>query len=164
MMPIETILFAGDLSAQSACAFQFALGLARDYRARLKVVHVATPPLLVTQQELQRALESTDGYRAELEALVRQTYAVDSSPSVEYLVLEGDPAVELLQAASDLQCTLIVMGTHGRSGLSRVMLGSVAERLIRKAECPVLTVKSQVAKESVTEPASSEFCVEPVGP
>ena len=141
MLNLRTILGAADFSACSEDAFRVARALARDYRARLLVLHVATPPPFVTPGELHKALQRPDGYRAELEGRLRLAYAADSPAGVEYRVEEGNPAVEILAAARAARCDLIVMGTHGRTGLGRVLLGSVAEQVVRKAACPVLTVK-----------------------
>jgi nucleotide-binding universal stress UspA family protein len=83
MLNVRSILVAADFSACSKAAFRVARALARDYRARLIVLHVAIPPPLVTPGELQRALERPDGYRAELEHRLRQVYTADSSDEVE---------------------------------------------------------------------------------
>jgi nucleotide-binding universal stress UspA family protein len=141
MMNIRAILVAADFSGCSEDAFWVARALARDYQARLIVLHVATPPPFVTPGELQRALERPDGYRAQLESRLRQFYAAGSPAEVEYRVQEGDPVVEILGVAQEVGCDLIVMGTHGRTGLGRLLMGSVAEQVVRKAACPVLTVK-----------------------
>jgi nucleotide-binding universal stress UspA family protein len=139
-MNVRAILVAADFSACSEEAFVLASALARDYKARLMVLHVATPPPLVTPGELERELERADGYRAELEGRLRQIYS-GRLDEVEYRVQDGDPAVEILAASREAPCDLIVMGTHGRTGLGRLLLGSVAEQVVRKAACPVLTVK-----------------------
>jgi nucleotide-binding universal stress UspA family protein len=141
MLNIRAILVAADFSGCSEDAFRVARALARDYQARLIVLHVATPPPLVAPGELQKALQRPDGYRAELEGRLRLVYAADSLAGVEYRVQDGDPAVEILGVAGETRCDLIVMGTHGRTGLERMLLGSVAEKVVRKAACPVLTVK-----------------------
>jgi len=74
---------------------------------------------------------------------------------VERQVGEGDSAVEILRAAQDLKADLIVMGTHGRTGLGRLLMGSVAEQVVRKAPCPVLTVRTpSLQAESAQGPAS----------
>jgi nucleotide-binding universal stress UspA family protein len=69
-------------------------------------------------------------------------------PEIRYelLVMIGDPAVQVLQLASQLGADLIVMATHGRKGLHRLVLGSVAEHVVREAPCPVLTVKPKIAR------------------
>jgi nucleotide-binding universal stress UspA family protein len=141
MLNIRAILVAADFSGCSEDAFRVARALAHDHGARLIVLHVATPPPLVTPGELQRALQRADGYRAELEGRLRSVYAADSHVEVEYRVQDGDPATEILGVAREARCDLIAMGTHGRTGLGRLLMGSVAEQVVRKASCPVLTVK-----------------------
>src|SRR5262249_59188485 len=81
----------------------------------------------------------------------------DPPVPVEYLVREGDPVAEILRAARARDCDLIVMGTHGRTGLRRLLLGSVAEGVMRKAPCPVLT-----ARPSSPEPAEQADAYEEV--
>lgn len=160
MLNIRTILVPADYSGHSEDAFQLAQALARDYGARLIVVHVATPPLLVTPGELGRALQVKNGYRAELEERLKGIYAIDFPGEIEHRILDGDPAVGILDTARQVQCDLIVMGTHGHTGLGRLLLGSVAEQIVRKADCPVLTVKvpamhALVADSAHPEPARS---------
>jgi nucleotide-binding universal stress UspA family protein len=161
MLNVRSILVAADFSACSEDAFRIARALARDYQARLVVLHVATPPPLVTPGELQKALQRSDGYRAELESRLRQVYAADSSPGVEYQVQDGDPAVEILGVAQEVGCNLIVMGTHGRTGVGRLLMGSVAEQVVRKAPCPVLTVKVPLASAFPRGGAIPEQAKEP---
>src|SRR5207247_9050465 len=60
------------------------------------------------------------------------------------ILLEGDAAKEIVELARDSQCDLIVMGTHGRTGLGRLLMGSVAEQVMRRAPCPVLTIKAPI--------------------
>jgi nucleotide-binding universal stress UspA family protein len=141
MLNLRAILVPVDFSACSEDAFLVACALARDYRAGLIILHVITPPPLVSPGELERVLQRPDGYRADLEGRLRLVYAADSLPGVTYCVQEGNPAVEILEAAREARCDLIVMGTHQRTGLGRMLLGSVAEQVVRKAACPVLTVK-----------------------
>lgn len=134
MLPVRTILFATDFSPQSDRAYRFARALARDTGARLVAVHVIAPPPFVTYREVERATEAADGYRDELEARLRAL-------SADCQLREGDPAAEILAAADEVGSDVIVMGTHGRTGMARVLLGSVAEAVLRRAPCPVLTVK-----------------------
>jgi nucleotide-binding universal stress UspA family protein len=74
----------------------------------------------------------------------------DYLTGVEYRVLDGAPAVEILEAARQVQCDLIVLGTHGHTGLERLVMGSVAEEVMRKAKCPVLTVKVPLINDLVS--------------
>ncbi len=164
MLNIRAILVAADFSAASEEAFRVGRALAREYRARLIVLHVATPPPFVTPGELQRALQRPDGYRAELEGRLRLVYAADSTAGVEYRVEDGDPAVEILGMAREAGCDLIVIGTHGRTGLSRLLMGSVAERVVRKSPCPVLTMKVPLASAVARDGAIPERAKEPSQP
>ena len=79
---------------------------------------------------------------------------------VDHYLAHGDPASEILRLAQDAKADVIVMGTHGRTGLPRLLMGSVAEQVVRKAPCPVVTVKSpmssrQVSVKAVPEPATT---------
>jgi nucleotide-binding universal stress UspA family protein len=146
MLRIRAILLPADFSECSQRAFHLARALARDYQARLVVVYVATTPPFVQPAELQRALSGPSGYGAELQARLRQDYAVDARTNIEYHVCDGEPVSEVVRAAGDLGCDLIVMGTHGRTGLGRALMGSVAEEVLRRAPCPVMTVKWPLAE------------------
>ena len=72
---------------------------------------------------------------------------------MEYRVQDGDPVVEILEVTREAPCDLIVMGTHGRTGLGRLLMGSVAEQVLRRASCPVLTVRTPFP-EPVSAPAA----------
>jgi nucleotide-binding universal stress UspA family protein len=160
MQAFRTILVPVDFSDCSQSAFEVARALAWDHGARLVVLHVPTPPPFLTPGELGKALERRDGYRGELMDDLRRLYPADASAGVEYRLQDGSPAPEILCFADEAECDLIVMGTHGRSGLARLLLGSVAEKVVRKAACPVVTVKVPAAPphpsgETLTPPAAS---------
>src|ERR1017187_3014675 len=137
MPGIQTILHPTDFSENSQPAFQTVCALARDYQATLLVLHVMIPsasPLLgVPPPDPLQAAESQ-------EALAHLPWPHPSGPPlrVEHRVAEGDSAEEILRLSGALSCDLIVMGTHGKSGLGRLLTGSVAEEGLRKALCPVL--------------------------
>jgi nucleotide-binding universal stress UspA family protein len=140
MKMIRSILYATDFSAQSEAAFAIAVALARDYGARLIMAHVMpTPTVAYTTGNI--ALIEPEGTAADVRARLEQLVPKDSRIAVEYLVKEGDPATELLDMVRKSGCDLIVIGTHGRSGISRLLAGSVAEQVLRHASCPVLTVR-----------------------
>jgi nucleotide-binding universal stress UspA family protein len=157
MLSIRTILHPSDFSEQSGCAFQLACSLARDYGSRLIVLHVLKAPVL-TYGGVMTAPPPPMHSPEELQAVREQLQRIkplDSTLSVEYLLEEGDPATAVLQIAQERQCDLIVMGTHGRTGLGRLLIGSVAEQVVRKASCPVLTVKTpQRLGRSLLEPVA----------
>jgi nucleotide-binding universal stress UspA family protein len=150
MLPFHTILHPTDLSEHSGPAFRLASGLARDHGARLILLHVSpTTPFRSEAPPASRdaLLEKLD----ELAALAPQV-------PVEVRLKEGDAVAEILAAAQETDASLIVMGTHGRTGLARLLLGSVAEQIVRLASCPVLTVRAPTPAalpegKPATEPA-----------
>jgi universal stress protein A len=149
MLPIHTILHPTDFSDCSNYAFRLACSLARDYGARLIVVHVAEPPMAVSCEGVLMLPENYD-----LESLQKQLRQLESgNPEVqiEPRLLQGYAATEILRIAADTKCDLILMGTHGRTGMGRLMMGSVAEQVVRKAPCPVLTVKIPQSRETFLE-------------
>ncbi|HEV3144517.1 MAG TPA: universal stress protein [Gemmataceae bacterium] len=138
MLPIRTILFSTDFSECSEAAFQLASSLARDYNARLIVLHVYPPPLDHSEEVARRP---PDSYEESLWKNLKTIRANDLKYDMDYQLVEGEAAQEILRIAAEKPCDLIVMGTHGRTGLERFLLGSVAEQVVRQAACPVLTTK-----------------------
>jgi nucleotide-binding universal stress UspA family protein/quercetin dioxygenase-like cupin family protein len=141
MPGIQTILHPTDFSENSRHAFQTACALARDNHATLVLVHVMMPsvsPLI--QESLPDPLRAAESQ--ESMAALPWPQASDPQIRVEHRLAEGDPAEEILRLAKALGCDVIVMGTHGRTGLGRFLTGSVAEEVLRNAVCPVLVVKT----------------------
>jgi nucleotide-binding universal stress UspA family protein len=144
MLPIRTILHATDFSAHSRAAFEVACGLARDYGARLVVCHVVAPPV-ATLGGMQSVPPLPEEYgRREAEEELYRLHAPGGDVRVERRLRQGDAAAEILFLAEEIPCDVIVLGTYGRTGVGRLLLGSVAEHVLRKAPCPVLTVKHRV--------------------
>jgi nucleotide-binding universal stress UspA family protein len=141
MLTIQTILHATDFSEPSQNAFHLACSLARDHGARLVVLHVEPPPILAFGGVMTPP-PPPEPNRAELLAQLRELRAPDPKVRVEHLLAEGDAADEILRVAQGMHSDLIVLGTHGRTGLGRLLMGSVVEKVVRKAACPVLTVKT----------------------
>jgi universal stress protein A len=138
MLPIHTILLPTDFSESAQQAFPLACSLARDCGARIVVLYVMPPPL--GHEQLQ-ARHHPEEYYGIPEKALHQIQAPDQNVRVEHRLEEGDAAGVILAVAREIGAGLIVMGTHGRTGLGRLLLGSVAEQVLRKAPCPVLTVK-----------------------
>lgn len=144
MLPIRTILHPTDFSAPSDYAFRLACSLARDHGARLLVLHVferqalAYPGVMTPPPPPPASAEQRDAALEQLHRIKPR----DAAIAVEHLLAEGIPATAILQVAQERHCDLIVMGTHGRTGLSRLLIGSVAEQVVRNATCPVLTIKT----------------------
>jgi nucleotide-binding universal stress UspA family protein len=139
MFQIRTILHPTDFSDCSEYARQVARSLSRDYGARLVVVHVA-PSEIVHAGLIGGPVESKPLLEG-MEAQLRDVFGEDLDTDAEVHVKEGDPASAILQMADEVHADLIVMGTNGRSGLGRLLLGSVAEAVMHRARCPVLTVR-----------------------
>jgi nucleotide-binding universal stress UspA family protein len=87
---------------------------------------------------------------------LRQLKSHAHGARVETLILEGDPVDMILRAAEETHSDVIVMGTHGRTGLGRLLLGSVAESVIRKAPCPVLSAKPIPARQKAVEDSEAK--------
>jgi nucleotide-binding universal stress UspA family protein len=126
---IREILFATDFSPQSHSAFLAAFSLAHQFGARLHLLHVVRRP------------QERAGTRARLEAFAADQVA--PSPFI-VAVPVGGPASEIVKHAAREKVDLIVMGTHGRTGLAHAAKGSVAESVMRHAPCQVLTIRKQV--------------------
>jgi nucleotide-binding universal stress UspA family protein len=145
MLPIHTILHPTDFSAHSANAFHLACSLARDHGARLIVLHVRQPMPVYYGEGLAFVPEEPpaveEGLRKQLTALRPS----DAAIPVEHCLVTGEAAAEILRFARERGCDLIVMGTHGRTGLGRLLLGSVSEAVLRRSLCPVLTVKGALS-------------------
>jgi nucleotide-binding universal stress UspA family protein len=135
MQAIQTILHPTDFCQRCAGAFRLACSRAREQGARLVVLHVAPPPvygmLRILVQEYERLRDQLHRLRAP-----------DDGVRLEYLLRCGEPTREILRAAKALRSDLIVMGTHGRTWIGRLLLGSVARGVARAAPCAVLTIPS----------------------
>jgi nucleotide-binding universal stress UspA family protein len=145
MKLFEKILVATDFSPHATVAFQLALKLARVSEASLCLVHVYD---LVPYATLPEGIPMYDpGMLARLRAdLTKQlTQAKESAlkagvSQVETRLVEGQAYREIVRVGEEWGSDLIVVGTHGRSGVAHLLLGSVAEKVVRKAQCPVMTV------------------------
>jgi nucleotide-binding universal stress UspA family protein len=139
----HTILHPTDFSESSRLAFETACALAAHHQARLIVLHVAAP--------LMRHPPWNPSIAFEAQNPQGKTFPwpqpEDPNLVIEHRVAEGYPPAEIVRLARTLPCDLIVMGTHGRSGLARVLAGSVAEEVLRDAPCPVLAVKNPLPAE-----------------
>ena len=147
---ITHILVPADFSPASDAALAWARDLAQQYAARVSLLHVVTDPRAVgmwtpevyvpanaeTQERLLR--EARERLERALPADERSRFAVTIDARL------GDVAENILETARAQHVDLIVMGTHGRHGLAHLLLGSVAERVLRDAPCPVLTTHAEV--------------------
>ena len=155
----HTVLFATDFSEPSREAFRIACAMLEGDRAgRLIVMHVVERTYLLEESigfgELGVPIPIAQTDSIHLHSLrdrLADEYVPNRPIAVEYEVCEGDPVDEILSEATEEGCDLIVMGTHGRSGVTRLLAGSVAEAVMRKATCPVLTLRRTPAAEAAPE-------------
>jgi nucleotide-binding universal stress UspA family protein len=150
MVPkFETILMATDFSPTSDHALEYAAMLARKTGAALHLLYVVPFPIELTSYPSSRWVELgalRDQLRAEAERDLATRAAAIGGVDVKSEVKFEVPAGAIVETAAERKCQLIVMGTRGRGGVSRLLLGSVAERVVRTAECPVLTVSAATAE------------------
>jgi nucleotide-binding universal stress UspA family protein len=154
MLPLGTVLHPTDFSENSEFAFRVACALARDYNARLILLHVMAPPMVIyaggpVPAEMWPSIDEVQEKLHELEGHAHRV-------RVESQVMEGDAVDMILRAAEETHSDVIVMGTHGRTGLGRLLMGSVAEAVIRKAPCPVLSVKPQPVRQKAVEESEAK--------
>lgn len=143
-VPIQTILHPTDLSDRCAEAFRVACSLAKDHAARVIVVHVPEP--VTAPVGMAPSPPLPEGFRGGMEEWLCRSHQSVPDVQMECRVEEGDVATGIVRAARATACDLIVMGTHGRTGLGRLLMGSVAESVLRTASCPVVTVKTPDAE------------------
>jgi universal stress protein A len=139
-MNAPKILFPTDFSTLGQSALETATSLARDRGAKLLIVHVEEPPIAYGGGELYYGINEPD--REELKRMLSEVVPTDETIGYEHRLLVGQPADAIVHLAEKEAVDMIVMPTHGRAGLLRLLMGSVAEEVVRKAKCPVLTIKA----------------------
>jgi nucleotide-binding universal stress UspA family protein len=154
MLAIRTILHPTDFSPQSGAAFQVACALARDYVARLVLLHVHPPDMIYGEGYVLPP--DPEVVREELQEQLDRLRPPDPAIPVERLLREGDAAREILHTAREIGADVIVLGTHGRAGVGRLLMGSVAEAVLRKAPCPVLAVKTPLPETPAAPDAPAD--------
>jgi len=145
MKQIDTILFANDFSENSEQAFDHALTFAKQFNARLIIVHVINEPVdlrgfyvpHISFEKLEKEIE--EGADKMMQKFCRSK--VKDFTNFETLIVAGIPYEEILRLADDRKVSLIVLGTQGRKGIDHFLFGSTAERVVRNARCPVMTVR-----------------------
>ena len=153
-MNIQRILFPTDFSQYNDAALRLASSLAAEAQTKLYIIHV------FDVQNLSVAMGEASFYdaptsREELRNAEEQLGSVvPSIAGVDFAheCMTGNPVLEILKFAESHDVDLIVMASHGRTGLSRLLMGSIAEGVLRKAKCPVLIVKQPSAKGEPAEP------------
>jgi nucleotide-binding universal stress UspA family protein len=145
MMHIRNILVPVDFGEASADALDLAVRIAAKLGAKLTLLHAFNvPPLAYSYDPTPWVADLSTASRAELAALIATTKR--RHLDTESLWMEGDPRACIIDAARDRSADLIVAGTHGRQGVTKVLFGSVAERLVRTSPVPLITTKAGAAR------------------
>jgi nucleotide-binding universal stress UspA family protein len=147
MTTLSKILFPTDFSELSLHALRYARFFAESFSAELHVIHVVDEAALYWTAAAPNSVpvgpsvgELSNIANSEMRKFV-QTHLADLKTGHVTEVISGRPFMEIIQYARNKKMDLIVLGTHGRSGLHHVLMGSVAEKVVRKAPCPVLTIR-----------------------
>jgi universal stress protein A len=145
MKPFTKILTAIDFSENSECAFDYALTLATRFNAELTIIHVINEPVdlrgfyvpHISFEQLEKEIEESAVKMMENFCASR----LGTFSNYRTSIMTGIPYDEITAAAVRIDASLVVLGTHGRTGLDRILFGSTAERVVRSSSCPVLTVR-----------------------
>jgi len=148
MKPFEKILIAIDFSENSEYAFDYALTLAKQFNGELTIMHVINEPVdlrgfyvpHISFEQLEKEIE--DGAVKMMEKFC--IAKLGDFTNYKTIIVSGIPYEEIIRKAEEMGASLLVVGTHGRKGLDHLIFGSTAERVVRSASCPVLTIRLPV--------------------
>lgn len=151
LKPIRVILVPTDFSDCSRRAFSYACELSGKFDAKLLLLHVIEPPsvsLMPDGAYVPPAYDEIEDSRAVRDELNRWLVGPPADQcNAGFDIRIGTPVLEILSYAKQRAADLIVLGTHGRTGIAHLLIGSVAENVVRKSECPVLTVPERMSEE-----------------
>ena len=155
MIQIKKVIHPTDFSDNSKEALQYAIAICEWHKAELLLLHVsevlefAPPEYYMDKDEASRQLkERINAAKNELERIAGEHRK--AGLHVTTLVVTGKPSVEIIRTAKEQNADMLVLGTHGRTGLAHILIGSTAEKVVRKAPCPVLTIRP--SKHKYVEP------------
>lgn len=153
MIKMKMILHPTDFSEPSRYALGYAVAFAREFEAKICLLHVIPDISIVTDYKMVQLpppaelMVAPAQLMADIEKQVRKALEEVLPPEVrgtipvQYLIRNGAPFLEIIRCAEQIRADLIVCGTHGRSSLKHALMGSVAEKVVRKSPCPVLVVR-----------------------
>ena len=144
MINLKRILVPTDFSECSDAALRYGLELARKFGASLYLLHVIQDPATqpwAAEGFVVPLLDAVEQWQKDAQARLEKSIPEDDRAKAIFACVIASPFTEILRYAAANDIDLIVMGTHGRGGVSHVFLGSIAEKVVRRAPCPVLTVR-----------------------
>lgn len=145
-MNVKNVLFPTDMSELSLAGMERVVELTRDAGAQLHIVHVEEPTPPFGEGSLYMGMADT--VRARLQEELAKVRPRDAKVPTVHKLLSGDPAVAIADYAQAEAIDVIVMTSHGRTGLARLFMGSVAEEVVRRAPCPVMVLKPEQLDDS----------------
>jgi nucleotide-binding universal stress UspA family protein len=140
-MHLHHMLIPLDFSPDAERALDYAIKLAQRFQARLTLLHVVHLPPIADVNLAAYIGEVEAGAQQEMETYQKRVQEAGVAETIR--IVHGVPFQEIIDIAKDIQADLIIMGTHGRTGVPHLLLGSVAERVVRLAPCPVLVTRRQ---------------------
>ncbi|MFZ5863514.1 MAG: universal stress protein [Nitrospirota bacterium] len=140
---VNTVLVPTDFSEGSQAALNYAIGLTKSFHAKIVLLHVIETTTYTMTEALQ-LVNVYDVVKTAVEPVLDQMVKdlQQAQVTASRILVQGGSAHEIVSQAREVGADLIVMGTHGRHGVNRLFVGSVAERVVRTAHCPVLTVRT----------------------
>ncbi len=149
--PFQKVLCAVDFSPSTKMTIEMARQIAEANKGTVILFHVVPMPVEAIGQPLM--VEPLTGAEDDARKRLNRIASENLTHSYEILVVTGDPATSIIEAAQEQATDLIVMATHGRTGMSHFFLGSVAERVVRESPVPVMTVRAPSQKHRLLSPS-----------
>ncbi len=151
MVTIKNILVPTDFSESATAAYAYAREMAAIFKSKIILIHVYEPIVFYSEApigmpdlvDIEKNIHASSDQS--MDRIIDQHFrgGEHESLSVEKLLIQGKPFIEIIRVAKEQSVDLIIMSTHGRSALEHILLGSVTEKVVRKAPCPVLTIRSK---------------------
>ena len=151
MVSIKKILVPTDFSESATAAYAYAKELAAIFKSQIILIHVYEPIVFYSEApigmpdlvDIEKNIHASSDQS--LDRIIDQHFKKENEeqPAVEKMLIQGKPFIEIIRVAKEQSVDLIIMSTHGRSALEHILLGSVTEKVVRKAPCPVLTIRSK---------------------